>query len=766
MEKGNMEKTSDPIEYQKELTTDKIPEEMYKDLFELAPDPIVTINLKGIITSANSASFRDSGVQREDIIGKTIYELPFLRVEDIPKFLKVFNSVLRGEKTAPIEVTWQSKDGAYHINEVHVGLIKRNGKIVGVQAISRDITHRKEMAKMLSESEQKFKRLFCNIPEAAVYWDSDFRVIDINPQFTRLFGYTLEEVKGKNNVDIIIPPDRLEEAWTLGKMAKDGYVDYDTVRAKKDGSLVSVSLSAAPIIVKNQVVGFVGLYKDITERVKARQELQRQKEMAENYLNIIGNIIVALDTDGKITLLNRRGHEILGYEEGELIGENWFDKCLPKEVRKEVKRIFKQITLEKGEAYARYENLVCRKDGSTRLISWHNTVLKDADGRIIGTLSSGEDITELKKMQEKLEQYSEQLENLVHKKTEELLESERRYSILVEEASDGVVLLQDGKIVFANKKAKQIAGYTSETKTAVLLEKVIAEKDWRRAENVYQKVLQGKVFDGTMEIELKTFDNRSVPIELSGALILYQNRPAILVILRDVSERKRMEEQRTKLEKMAVIGELATMVAHDLRNPLASIRNASYYIKTSCPSTKRAECKTALEMINVIEQETITANNIINELLDFSFKKTLQKKTQMVERIVENALRATKIPKNISVKKKFQKSIMISGDEQLLERVFLNIIKNAVEAMPNGGTLTITTSETDNHAEISFIDTGVGISEENMSKLFTPLYTTKAKGIGMGLSICRKIIDQHGGTIEVRSKPNCGAAFMIRLPKS
>jgi len=264
----------------------------------------------------------------------------------------------------------------------------------------------------------------------------------------------------------------------------------------------------------------------------------------------------------------------------------------------------------------------------------------------------------------------------------------------------------------------------------------------------------------------------------------------VQAILRDITERKNMEEklkrytdhlevlveERTrelkesqdrliKSERLAAIGELATMVAHDLRNPLTSIRTAGYYVKNTCPYHAKPECKTAIEMLDIIEKETLFADNIINDLLDFAAKRPLQKKKQNINNLLETSVIVSNIPENIKVKRKSAKKAIAIVDAKHFERVFLNLTKNAVQAMQNGGKLTIKTSETKNHIEITFTDTGIGIPEENMSKIFTPLFTTKAKGIGMGLAICKRIVEQHGGTINVKSKVGKGTTVTIKLPK-
>jgi signal transduction histidine kinase len=170
-------------------------------------------------------------------------------------------------------------------------------------------------------------------------------------------------------------------------------------------------------------------------------------------------------------------------------------------------------------------------------------------------------------------------------------------------------------------------------------------------------------------------------------------------------------------------------------------------------------------MLEIVEKETLAASSIINDLLDFAARRPLQKKKQNINSLIDDSLKRIHIPENINIQWKYAKKATVAVDEKQLERVFVNLTKNAVQAMPNGGTLTIATNETKDHIEIAFTDTGTGIPEENMNKLFSPLFTTKAKGIGMGLAICKKIVEQHDGTIEAQSKAGQGTTFTIKLPK-
>ncbi len=277
--------------------------------------------------------------------------------------------------------------------------------------------------------------------------------------------------------------------------------------------------------------------------------------------------------------------------------------------------------------------------------------------------------------------------------------------------------------------------------------------------------MEGQDFPAQLETELIVRNGKSISVEASCTVINYHGRPALLTTIRDITERKRMEDQQLKLERLAAIGELSTMVAHDLRNPLTSIKNASFHLRNTCPNRAKPECKSALEMLGIIEQEILFANNIINDLLDFAAKRPLNLERQNINNLVEGSITRSNVSKNIKIETKFAEQAITVVDGKQLERVFLNLIKNAVQAMPNGGKLTITTNETTEHTEIIFTDTGMGMPRENMEKIFQPLFTTKAKGIGIGLAICKKIVEQHAGTIHVRTKTGSGTAVTVKLPK-
>jgi len=214
-------------------------------------------------------------------------------------------------------------------------------------------------------------------------------------------------------------------------------------------------------------------------------------------------------------------------------------------------------------------------------------------------------------------------------------------------------------------------------------------------------------------------------------------------------------------ERINTIGELAAMIGHDLRNPLTGITSATYYLKKKYGALMDEKGQ---DMLEVIEKEIEYSNKIINDLLEYSKAIKLDLKETNPKSVVTEALSHIDFPKNVQLIDLTETTPTIKIDIDKMKRVFINLIKNAIDAMPDGGKLTITSEKANDKVKIAFADTGLGISEENLKKLFGPLFTTKAKGMGLGLAICKRIVEAHGGTISVESIINKGTAFTIIIP--
>jgi signal transduction histidine kinase len=203
------------------------------------------------------------------------------------------------------------------------------------------------------------------------------------------------------------------------------------------------------------------------------------------------------------------------------------------------------------------------------------------------------------------------------------------------------------------------------------------------------------------------------------------------------------------------------MVGHDLRNPLTGIKNAAYFLKKKGTSISETQAK---EMLEIIDKAIDHSNKIINDLLDYSREMNLELTKYEAKTLLDETLRMIQVPDRIQILNHIQKDTWIWVNSDKMMRVFLNLIKNAIDAIPDKGFLEIRSHQIRDSVEIAFADTGSGIPEDTMRRLFTPLFTTKAQGMGFGLAICKRIVEAHEGTITVKTAVNKGTTFTISLP--
>jgi signal transduction histidine kinase len=230
-----------------------------------------------------------------------------------------------------------------------------------------------------------------------------------------------------------------------------------------------------------------------------------------------------------------------------------------------------------------------------------------------------------------------------------------------------------------------------------------------------------------------------------------------------VNERtKELVEAQSRLvrnERLAAIGELAGMIGHDLRNPLAGIKNAVYVVRKK----QSGLGEVGLSMLDTIDQAVEHADSIIADLLDYGREINLQMEEQSSKALIDYSILSLKIPSNIAIKQNIQNTLLrVDGNK--IQRVFANLIKNAFDAMPKGGELAISSIQKENTVDFIFRDTGIGMSKEVAAKIFTPLFTTKAQGMGLGLVICKRFVEAHKGKLSVESEQNKGTAFIVSLP--
>jgi PAS domain S-box-containing protein len=534
------------------------------------------------------------------------------------------------------------------------------------------------------------------------------------------------------------------------------------------------------------------LLAEIVEREWAEEALRAEKERVQHYLEIAGVVFVALDAEGRITLVNKRGLEILGYRGDELIGQNWFETCLPERLRDEVHDVYIQLMAGEVEPLEYYENPVLTKDGDERTVAWHNSVLRNATGDIVGILSSGEDITERQRVEEALR------------------ESEEKYRLLIDNMHAGVVVhAPDTSIILSNRRACELLGLTEEQMSG----KTARDPAWRFVREdrttmplqeypVNQVITRLRPLDNQVAGINRPVSNDLVWVMVNAYPVLDEEERLdhITVTFIDVTERVRAEEalreyserleeivdertrelreaqeQLVKQERMALLGQVAGAMAHELNNPLGAIKNAAYFLNMVLAESK-PEVKESLE---IVEREVATSARIVNSLLEFTRVSRPVRRQVDPNEIIQETLSHAAVPEHIELVRQLDESLpMVLADPHQLAQVFGNLVLNAVQSMSppyaegRGGRLVIK-SEVANRGDpggrpewvaVSVTDTGVGIPEENLGKLFVPLFTTKAKGIGLGLALVKILVEGHGGTIEVESQVGKGSTFTVKLP--
>jgi PAS domain S-box-containing protein len=270
----------------------------------------------------------------------------------------------------------------------------------------------------------------------------------------------------------------------------------------------------------------------------------------------------------------------------------------------------------------------------------------------------------------------------------------------------------------------------------------------------------------SVSVEHTHFDkeNNKIYVEVSAHPIKNREGKTVLIthIAKNITERKFMQEKLLKSERLATVGELALTLANDLRNPLQAIQSATYWLNKDYSRLQNSP--TGIKMVQIIVDAVKYSDNIVKGLLDFASSKTPMIKKINVNAVVKKALGQVETPKNVELITEIGDIPQIEADEDMLKQVFLHLTENGIEAMENGGALQVSTRSIDGFVEVSFRDTGIGIPGENLDKLFKPLFTTKSKGMGLGLAICKKLIEAHEGSIEVESVEGKGTVFRVKLP--
>jgi PAS domain S-box-containing protein len=371
-------------------------EEKYRNLFENMPGAYYCTDKEGNLIMINPEGAKLFGYNSlEDILGKNIAQHLYFAPKERKKYLKELEKNKGNLKD--FELNLKKRDGSpLVISDTSHYYYDKKGNIAGIEGIFMDITERKKMEENLRKSQQEFASLFKSSPDALVYLDEKANILDVNSRFTKLFGYTLEEVKGRNIDDgMIHPTDKIEEGKRLSKNGFEGRLNYETARKRKDGTLFPVHISSAPVIIKGEKKGFIAVYQDITERKKAEEDLRNNQQEFASLFSSTPEALVYLDKNSNILNINPRFAELFGYTLEEVKGRNLDDGMIhPPDKIEEGKRLTKKSL----ERHFYFETIRKKKDGTLFpvAISGSRVII---DGQLKGLIGVFQDITERKDME-------------------------------------------------------------------------------------------------------------------------------------------------------------------------------------------------------------------------------------------------------------------------------------------------------------------------------------------------------------------------------
>jgi PAS domain S-box-containing protein len=712
-------------------------EERLRALIEYAPDAIYVNDLNGNFIDGNKQAEDMTGYKREELIGKSFLQLGLLPENSFSTAYEMLQKNVFGQKAGPQEMELIKKDGVTITVEVSAIPVQRCGK-VEVLGIARDVTERKKM-------EERLSTLNCYAG-----------MLNAAQSFEQIYELTLNAVDDTLDFDHV--SFEVKEKGTLKSVGQRGIDAEPPWRLPLDGSkrglTVQATITRKPILVHDvtkstdYVEGLPGIRSELVvpiiseNQVLGVLDVESKKPAAFNEKDSMLLQILASHAATAISNITRR-HELerrntqmtlLLKSSGEMVQST--DLCV---------RLQAILDAIQGLGWRRVVISMVNEDLE---------VVKPEDIAAVGVSAD-----------ERALLYKERKSGEVWRK---------RFGPRYERFRIGAFYHLPWNDPWVRQ---EFAGDAIPSR--IPPHEMV---DWDPQDLLYAplKLADGRVvgivsIDDPADGRRPTTDSLA-PLELFLRIAAEAIEKAhLLQKLGEYAERleemvenrtkqlKQAHEQLVKSERLAAIGQVAAMVGHDLRNPLTGIKGATYYLKTRLGQKMDKSIK---EMLEIIEKDIHYSNKIITDLLEYSKEQEPELTMTTPKSLIEEALSLVEIPENIQVLKHIQDEPQVMIDAEKMKRVFQNLIKNAVDAMPKGGRLEITSRESSGNMEFVFSDTGTGIPKEIVEKIWTPFFTTKAKGMGLGLAICKRIVEAHNGKISVVSAFGKGTAFTVTLPLS
>ena len=735
-----------------------------QDLFEYSQDSIFLIDLHGKYQDANPAAVMLTGYSVDELRGMTVDDLLMPGQSGSPE-----RRLQAWRDGGRVETILRHKDGHPVRVELSISPVQPGEDQRLVLGIARGFTERQQTNAELNVLERYKETIIQNMGEGLTVADAEGLIVFANPAAGTSLGYSPQELMGQNET-IFIPQDQrpiLEAAKE--RRARGESETYEIQLVRKDGERINVLVSASPLNDPETGIfsGSLAVFNDITERISAEEELRKSHERFKAIFELAPDPYYLSDFKGTFLDGNLAAEKIIGYSRTELIGKSFLNlKLLP------LAQIPRAASLLARNALGRKTGpddfILNRKDGSQVVVEIRTHPVEIEGKKVI--LGAARDITKRKQAEDTLRV------------------TERLYRGIIQAQKDLICrYLPDGTITYANQVYADFIGFpTGEIIGANHFQMVLFGEQPGLREHLdnlsVKKPMASQVskninFKGDERwfhwTDLAIFNAKGKINEYQSVGRDITNMVDAEKKLKEYSEHmEELVEERTqelreanerllRREKLAVLGQLAGGVGHELRNPLGVISNAVYFLR----STQAGADEKTVEYLDILTEEVQNANKIIGDLLDMGRSRPPDQDKFTLSSAMAKVLDKVPSPENIEVSwDVLDNEPAVNVDEGQIGIVFRNLVTNAYQAMPDGGKLKLEVVAEKDRVLLRVVDSGKGISKENMTKIFEPLYTTKPRGIGLGLAISKNLMEANGGLIEVESSEGKGTTFTIILP--
>lgn len=744
-------------------------EARYRQLVEVAREGIWAIDDNFISTFVNPRMAEMIGYRDCEILGKSLFN--FIDASMVDKIRSILQEFIVKDIRGQYEYAFPRKNGTRIETSVTLSrIMDDSGNRVGILAVVADITERKKMEEALKKSEELSRAIVAYAPIGIATVDRSYHFVSANEAFCNILGYTERELRNITFKSITHPDDMQISEEKVAALVQGKIQSFVQEKRyiKKDGTVIVGRVIIN--ILRNgegQPMFTIVELEDITQRKELEEDVRESEQKFRAISNSATDAIILSDEDGTILYWNPTAEKMIGFTKEEAVGSKLAELVIPPYGQARHIAVLKEMAIQSGPSQKHFCFNAKKRDGTKFPIDLSVVSVKLKDKNCL--LSIVRDITEWKALEEALRQERDMLENMAANIDAGL-----------------TIISRDYRVVWANQLIKKISGRQDIENASC----------YSVFNNDASRVCEGcgvrNIFEKDAKIDRHDFHvNRCNPdkwVELIVTPVKDKEGKVIaaLELAVDITERKLLQDklaeyslkleeivqQRTeqlkktqaelvKSERLAAIGELAGMVGHDLRNPLTGIKNSAYFLKKKNAVMTPEQTR---EILETIDKCVNYSNRIVNDLLDYSREIHLDLRKESLRTLLTESLILLDIPKKVEIVNNLLDQPVLAVDPDKIKRLFVNLIKNAIDAMPNGGKIIVESSVVDGNMEICFSDTGAGISEDILPKLFSPLCTTKAQGMGFGLAICKRIVEAHDGRISVKTTLKKGTTFTITLP--